>query len=198
MLHVKAFLPPDPTISAVPVLPVDNRKKTSGYSGAGIAPAENHVLLLEDEPSHCLREGMVWKLKEVDLINNEGVIVVQRERRDGRDVKEADEKMTFDAATRIWRGRECIGIEDLIAENQWPAEGTKSSLGGQSVQLGITWKPTPGVFSLASTSRIFGSMIRPCSALLEIKPRHIRLLSAVGGCQPGLTRSSMESLVAPR
>jgi len=46
--------------------------ETAGYSGAGIAPAENHILLLEDEPSHCLREGMVWKLKEVDLQNNAG------------------------------------------------------------------------------------------------------------------------------
>ena len=27
-------------------------------------PAENHVLLFEDEPSHCLREtGKVWKLQ---------------------------------------------------------------------------------------------------------------------------------------
>ncbi len=57
VLHVRAFLPPDPKISAVPVLPVDNQKKNAGYSGAGTAPAENHVLLLEDEPSHCLREG---------------------------------------------------------------------------------------------------------------------------------------------
>ena len=55
VLHVRAFLPPDPKLSAVPVLPVDNRKRNSGYSGAGIYPAENHVLLLEDEPSHCLR-----------------------------------------------------------------------------------------------------------------------------------------------
>ena len=58
VLHVRAFLPPDPKISAVPVLPVDNRKKDAElHRGAGIFPAENHVLLLEDEPSHCLREG---------------------------------------------------------------------------------------------------------------------------------------------
>ena len=79
VLHVRAFLPPDPKTSAVPVLPVDSRKKNSGYSGAGIYPAENHVLLLEDEPSYCLREGKVWKLKEVDLKNNQGMIVASRE-----------------------------------------------------------------------------------------------------------------------
>src|SRR5580704_12721779 len=71
VMHVRAFLPPNPKISAVPVLPVDNREKISGYSGNGVAPAENHVLLLEDEPSHCQREGLVWKLKELNLNNND-------------------------------------------------------------------------------------------------------------------------------
>jgi len=160
VLHVQAFLPPDPTISAVPVLPVNNRKKNAGYSGAGTYPAENHVLLLEDEPSHCQREGKVWKLKEVDLKNNQGMIVASREpsRSDGflppqvgprptnREQSAAGshryETMTFDAATRIWRGRECLGVEDLIAEGIWPASG-KKSLNDQAVLLGITWKPTP-------------------------------------------------------
>ncbi len=143
VLHVRAFLPPDPKISAVPVLPVDNKKNDANHNrGAGIAPAENHVLLLEDEPSHCLREGFVWKLKEVDLKNNEGLIVATREPKSGGDSKASEEKMTFDAATRIWRGRESLSIEELIAEGAWPADG-KKSLGGQSVLLGITWKPTP-------------------------------------------------------
>jgi len=143
VLHVQAFLPPDPTISAAPVLPVDNRNKTAGYSGAGIAPAENHLLLLEDEPSHCQRQGMLWKLKEVELKNRAGMIVASREPKSGGDSQASEEKMTFDAATRIWRGRECLSIDDMIGEGIWPVEG-KQSLDGQSVQLGITWKPTPG------------------------------------------------------
>ena len=62
LMHVRAFLPPDPKTSVVPVLPVDSKSKDAGhYRGTGIFPAENHVLLLEDEPSHCLREGLVWK-----------------------------------------------------------------------------------------------------------------------------------------
>ncbi len=155
VMHVRAFLPPDPKISAVPVLAVDNRKKTAGYSGAGVAPAENHVLLLEDEPSHCQREGMVWKLKEVDLKNNEGMIVATREPKAGGDGKAGEEKLTFDAATRIWRGRECLGIADLIAEGIWPESG-KKSLEGQAVLLGITWKPTPdGVFTRFHLSDIW-------------------------------------------
>jgi hypothetical protein len=155
VLHVRAFLPPDPQTSAVPVLPVDSRKRNSGYSGAGIYPAENHVVLLEDEPSHCLREGMVWKLKEVDLKNNQGMIVASREPKEGGDGKASEESMTFDAATRIWRGRERLGVEDLIADGIWPASG-KKALDGQAVQLGITWKPTPsGVFTRFHISDIW-------------------------------------------
>ncbi len=156
VMHVRAFLPPDPKISAVPVLPVNSKKMDGNHNrGAGIAPAENHVLLLEDEPSQCQREGMVWKLKEVDLKNREGMIIATREPKQGGDIKATEEKMTFDAATRIWRGRECLGIEELITEGAWPAEG-KKSLGGQSVLLGITWKPAPdGIFTRFHISDIW-------------------------------------------
>jgi len=156
MLHVRAFLPPDPKISAVPVLPVDSKDVDAGhYRGTGIFPAENHVLLLEDEPSRCQREGLVWKLKEVNLKNNEGMIIASLEPMEGGDGKSSEEKMTFDAATRIWRGRERIVIEDLIAEDAWPAQG-KKSLGGQAVQLGFTWKPTSdGIFTRFHISDIW-------------------------------------------
>ena len=155
VMHVRAFLPPEPKVSSVPVLPVNNREKTAGYSGKGVTPAENHVLLLEDEASHCLREDKVWKLKEVDLKNQEGMMIATREKKHGGDDKAAEEKMTFDAATRVWRGRECLGIGDLIAEGAWPAEG-KKSLDGQSVLLGIIWKPTPdGIFTRFHISDIW-------------------------------------------
>ena len=68
VLHVHGFLPPDPKISSVPVLPVDNKDKDANhYRGTGIFPAENHVLLLEDEPSHCVRSGLVWKLSLIHI-----------------------------------------------------------------------------------------------------------------------------------
>jgi hypothetical protein len=79
MMHVRAFLPPDPKTSSVPVLPVDSKSKDAGhYRGTGIFPAENHILLLEDEPSHCLRERLVWNLHEVELKNGEGTIAATR------------------------------------------------------------------------------------------------------------------------
>jgi hypothetical protein len=143
VLHVRAFLPPDPKLSAVPVLPVNNKEKGGSDGGPGTAPAENHVLLLEDEPSHCQREGLVWKLKDLDLQENQGLIVARREPKEGGDSQASEETLTFDAATRIWRGREFLAPADLIAEGAWPVSGRKS-LGGQTVLLGITWKPTPG------------------------------------------------------
>jgi hypothetical protein len=142
VLHVHAFLPPDPTISSVPVLPVNSKDTDANhYRGIGIFPAENHVLLLEDEPSHCQREGLVWKLKEIELKDHEGMITATREPGQGRDGIATEERMTFDAATRIWRGRGSLTIDELIAEDEWPANG-KKSLDNQPVLLGITWKPT--------------------------------------------------------
>lgn len=161
VMHVRAYLPPDPTISAVPVLPIDNKVKDANHNrGAGIFPAENHVLLLEDEPSHCLRAGLVWKLTEVTLKHNTGMITARCEPKAGGDAKSGDtkvseEKMTFDAATRIWRGRECLSVAELVAEGAWPADG-KKSLDGQAVHLGITWKPTPdGIFTRFHISDIW-------------------------------------------
>jgi len=132
-LHGLFYLPPNPKISSVPVI----------KNGSPSQPAENHAILLEDEPSYCLRVGKVWKLKELDLQKNEGIIIGSLEPKEGGDGKASEQKMTFDAATRIWRGRECLGIEDLIAEGVWPASG-KKSLGSQAVLLGFNWKPTPG------------------------------------------------------
>lgn len=146
IMSVRAFLPPDPKTSSVPVLPVNNKENTAGYRALGSEPAENHVLLLEDEPSVCLREGKVWKLKEVDVQKHQGMIIAGRESKKGADSKATEESMTFDAGTRIWRGRERLGLEDLIAEGVWPATG-KKSLGGQAVLLGLNYRPTPdGVF----------------------------------------------------
>ena len=178
VLHVRAFLPPDPNTSAVPVLPVDNKSKDANHNrGTGIAPAENHVLLLEDEPSHCQREGLVWKLKEVDLNNREGMLIATREPKQGTDAKAIEEKMTFDAATRIWRGRERLSIEELIAEGAWPADG-KKSLDGQSVHLGITWRPTPdGIFTRFHISDIWlddASMQRAAKNQTETHKTFIR------------------------
>ena len=154
VLHARGFLPPDPKLSAVPVLPINNRNKTAGYSGKGTAPAENHLLLLEDEASHCLREGKVWKLQEMELQNLAGKIVARRESKTGSD-KGEEETLTFDAATRIWRGREKLLVADLVHEGTWPESG-KKSLDDQAVLFGITWRPSPdGVFTRFHVSDVW-------------------------------------------
>ena len=141
ILHVTAYLPPDPKLSSVPVLPVDNKDRDANhYRGIGVFPAENHVLLLEDEPSYCQRMCLAWKLKGVDLEKPAAPIIATLEPKQGGDGKATEQKLTFDAATRIWRGREALSVADLIAEG-------KKSLDGQPLQLGLTWKPCPdGIF----------------------------------------------------
>lgn len=179
VMHAHAFLPPDPKTSAVPVLPVDNKSQDANHNrGAGIAPAENHVLLLEDEPSFCLRNGLIWRLKEIELQNNAGMITASRETREGSSgEKPSAESLTFDAATRIWRGRELLLVEDLVIEGSWPAQG-KKSLEDQAVLLGITWKPTPdGVFTRFHVSDIWlddDSMQRAAKSQTEVHKAFIR------------------------
>ena len=131
ILHGLFYLPPDPKLSSVQV--VDKPSLTR--------PAENHAILLEDEPSFCLREGKVWKLKEVTVKGGtEGLIVAHREPKAGGEGKEVERTMRLDATTRFWRGREQVGLADLIAEGIWPADG-KKTLDGQEVYLGLAWKP---------------------------------------------------------
>ncbi|MFO0939989.1 MAG: hypothetical protein U0930_04415 [Pirellulales bacterium] len=179
VLHVRAFLPPDPKTSSVPVLPENNKSKDANHNrGAGIAPAENHVILLEDEPSYCQREGLRWTLKELDIRNFSGQMIANRP--PSKTLGEAgvdDEKLTFDAATRIWRGRELLGIEDLVAEGTWLGEG-KQKLNNQSVLLGISWKPTPdGVFTRFHISDIWlddDAMLRAARRQTEVHKAFIR------------------------
>ena len=143
-MHAHGFLPPDPKTSSVPVLPPNNKDKDAGhYRGTGIFPAENHILLFEDEPSHCQRNGLIWKILEVEVKNDEGRIVAKRVTKTGTGDKTEPQTMTFDSATRIWQGRESIRVSDLISQKVWPESG-KKEMKDQSVLLGITWKPAPG------------------------------------------------------
>lgn len=175
VVHVRAYLPPEPSTSSVPVLPVNNRDKTAGYSGKGVAPAENHVALLEDEPSYCLREGLIWKLQDIEVKNGEGIITARREKasaRQGEANPSAEEKLTFDSATRVWRGRELSGADELISSGMWPSDG-KKALNGQSVWLGITWNPTPdGIFTRFHVSDIWLDEIAMNRATKSQNERH--------------------------
>ncbi|MDF1816639.1 MAG: hypothetical protein P1V20_30835 [Verrucomicrobiales bacterium] len=126
-LYGKFYLPPDPETSAVPVI----QKPKLGK------PAENYAILLEDGPSLCLREGKSWQLSEVEIKGSEGTIIANLDREESPG---GERKLTVDGSTRFWRGRELLGMDDLIAEGTWPESG-KKSLENQAVQMSLTWHP---------------------------------------------------------
>jgi hypothetical protein len=130
LLHVRGFLPPDPDNACVPVV----QKPTVEQ------PAENHLILLEDEPSYCLREGMVWRLRGVEVRKSLSKVVATLEPKVGGASGAQEQTMTLDEGTRIWRGRECLCLRDLVSAGDWPAEGHKA-LGGQPVHIGLSWLP---------------------------------------------------------
>ena len=124
---------PKPTsASAVPVIN-QNRKDVT-------QPPETHAILLEDDLSFCLREGKTWKLTEVGLDIDEGHLVASLDREKGGEGLGGEHKVTIDASTRIWRGRELLGLEDLVAEGTRPAKGQKV-FENLPIQLSLTWHP---------------------------------------------------------
>ena len=124
------FLPPDLKTSAVPI---PNGKDIT-------APAENHAILLEDVPSLCLREKRAWKLVEVSMNGWQGEIVASLDENDLGEGLAGEHKMTIDRSTRIWRGRESLGLADLIDDGTWPSNG-KKQFDGNAIQLSLTWHP---------------------------------------------------------
>ena len=70
-----------------------------------------------------------------------------------------------------------LPIYELISEGAWPAEG-KKSLNGQSVLLGICWKPTPdGIFTRFHISDIWlddVAMQRAAKSQAEVHKAFIR------------------------
>jgi hypothetical protein len=130
VLYGRFYLPPDPKTSAVPNV---TRKDVT-------TPPENYAILLEDGPSLCLREGKAWKLKEVGINGTEGHLVARLDRKEGGEGLGGEHKLTMDGSTRVWRGRELLGLDDLVAEGAWPKEGVKK-LEDENVQLSLTWHP---------------------------------------------------------
>jgi hypothetical protein len=130
VLYGRFYLPPDPKTSAVPLA-----KGTRPSE-----PAETHAILLEDGPSFCLREGKSWKLKQIEYKGKFGFLTATLARKEGGEGLGGEHRITIDPSTRIWRGRELLGINDLIKEGVWPGDGTKA-LKDQPVQLSLAWHP---------------------------------------------------------
>ncbi|MFT5525632.1 MAG: hypothetical protein ACI9HK_003602 [Pirellulaceae bacterium] len=130
VLYGRFYLPPDPETSAVPN--VRGNEVTR--------PPENHAILLEDGPSLCLREGKAWKLNEVNINGSQGELVANLDRKEGGEGLGGEHKFTIDGSTRIWRGRELLGLDELVKEGSWPNKGQKK-FEGLAIQLALTWHP---------------------------------------------------------
>ena len=130
VLYGLFYLPPDPRTSVVP----------SPRGNNVTQPRENHAILLEDGPSLCLRKSKAWQLKSVSINGTAGELVTSLERDEGDEGPGGEHKLTIDRSTRIWRGRELLGIDDLTGTGDWPAGGTKT-LADASAQLSLTWHP---------------------------------------------------------
>jgi hypothetical protein len=130
VLYGRFYLPPDPETSAVPNVKGNNVS----------TPPENHAILLEDGPSLCLREGKTWKLQEVEINGTAGYLIASVDRKAGGEGLGGEHKLTVDGSTRIWRGRELLGVNELLAEGNWPTQG-KKLFDGLTVQLALAWHP---------------------------------------------------------
>ena len=131
IMYGRFFLPPDPGRSAVP-----NAKGNDVTQ-----PAENYAILLEDGPSLCLREGKAWRLNGVEIANGEsGILIATLEREEGGDGLGGEYRVTIDESTQVWRGRELLGVRDLVAEGIWPESG-KKGFDGQAIQMSLAWHP---------------------------------------------------------
>ncbi|MEZ5939795.1 MAG: hypothetical protein R3C18_00290 [Planctomycetaceae bacterium] len=130
VLYGRFYLPPDPKNSAVP-----------NQTGRDVtAPPESYAILLEDDTSLCLREEKAWKLKEVSITGMEGQLIASLDRKENGEGLGGEHKLTVDGSTRIWRGRELLGLEDLIAEDTWPSSGARN-FDDVNIQLNLTWHP---------------------------------------------------------
>ncbi|QDU28211.1 hypothetical protein ETAA8_33110 [Anatilimnocola aggregata] len=113
-LHGKFVLPPDGDQSIPPT------KRTPKY-----VPKQNHALLLEDDFSFYLRQGQSWRVEAVDPVKGRLKVTAT-----GQSVAvglKGEQNFDFDGSTRVWKGRQIGGLNDLAPE--------------QVVQVNLTWAP---------------------------------------------------------
>ncbi len=164
VLYGLFYLPPEPEISAVPNITGNDPT----------APPENHAILLEDGPSLCLREGKAWQLKEIEINGDEGNLVASLERKTEGVGLDGEQTLTIDRSTRIWRGKELLGLDDLVSEEAWPAQG-KKQLEGQTAQLALAWHPRY-LYQQFHVSDIWLDEMAMNVAAERQRQRHIRLI----------------------
>ena len=173
--------------SAVPVLPVNAKDKDHGYLGKGIRPLRTRASSKTNPAAAIARASR--KLKEMDVTNNEGTIVASRQSKRG-ETEKADETLTFDGATRIWRGPS-LRWKTWSPKTFGPTAERCPRRRRPSVE--ISWKPNAEFTQFHISESVGRHRDRSPSAN---RPRSTRHLSAVAGCLPVLMLSSMANSVA--
>lgn len=129
VLYGQFYRPPDTATSVVP--PVRGKDPT--------APPENHAILLQDDVSLSRQQNVAWQLGQIAMNGDQGELTARRDLRPGQPGLGGEHRLTVDGSTRVWRGRELLGIADLQQEGLWPQQGERAL--DQTGWIALTWHP---------------------------------------------------------
>lgn len=93
---------------------------------------QTHALILEDTVSFNLRHGQAWKVDGVETSEKDGrrYLAVTSVGQKAPSGLSGEQKFCIDKSTRVWKGKEIAGLEDVQP--------------GQTVQVNLTWDPNWG------------------------------------------------------
>jgi hypothetical protein len=128
VLHGLFYLPPDGDDSVPRPKPKD---KIEAQRLAYFVP-QTHALLLEDDVSFYRRHGQTWKIVGLETSEADGrqFLVVTSVGKQAPGGLGGEQKFCIDKSTRVWKGKEFAGLDDVKP--------------GQTVQVNLTWDPNWG------------------------------------------------------
>lgn len=128
VLHGLFYLPPDGDDSVPRPHPKD---KIEAQRLSYFVP-QTHALLLEDDVSFYRRHGQAWKIEGLETSEADGrrFLVVTSVGKQAPGGLSGAQKFCFDRSTRVWKGKEFAGLDDIQP--------------GLTVQLNLTWDPNWG------------------------------------------------------
>jgi hypothetical protein len=115
LLHGTFLLPPEGDAT----LPPPDKNVTKYVS------KNTQALMIEDDFSFYQRQGQAWQIVSVDAVT--GLLKLKSIGQPAANGLKGEQTFTFDASTRIWKGRQIADIKDLAPE--------------QVVQVNLTWAP---------------------------------------------------------
>ena len=144
-------------------------------------------------PATACATDKVWKLDGSGTSGTtQGMIVARRQSREAGDTQAEEETLTFDAATRIWRGREFLGVRGTGRRRRLACQRKRRIARRPSRPARDHLEAHPERrFLRASTSRTSGWTMPRSSVLLATQNRErTRPSSSPAGCPLASTPSS--------